>query len=79
MDQFRDIKRMANQIATAFQAYPEDQAINETANHIKSFWDPRMRKQLAEIMERRLREMRVDAETGRIALRHASGPEPARD
>lgn len=50
MDQFRDIKRMANQIATAFQAYPEDQAIIETANHIKSFWDPRMRKQLAEII-----------------------------
>jgi formate dehydrogenase subunit delta len=50
MDQFRDIKRMANQIATAFQAYPEDQAITETANHIKSFWNPRMRKQLAEII-----------------------------
>jgi formate dehydrogenase subunit delta len=50
MDQFRDIKRMANQIATAFQAYPEDQAVSETANHIKSFWDPRMRKQLAEII-----------------------------
>jgi formate dehydrogenase subunit delta len=50
MDQYRDIKRMANQIATAFQAYPEDQAVTETANHIKSFWDPRMRKQLAEII-----------------------------
>jgi formate dehydrogenase subunit delta len=50
MSELRDIKRMANQIATAFQAYPEDQAVKETANHIKSFWDPRMRKQLAEIM-----------------------------
>ena len=50
MDQFRDIKRMANQIATAFQAYPEEQAVKETANHIKSYWDPRMRKQLAEII-----------------------------
>jgi len=50
MDQLREIKRMANQIATAFQAYPEDQAITETANHIKSFWDPRMRRQLAEII-----------------------------
>jgi formate dehydrogenase subunit delta len=50
MDQFADIKRMANQIAVAFQAYPEDQAIKETANHIKSFWDPRMRKQLAELI-----------------------------
>ena len=50
MDKFSDIKRMANQIATAFQAYPEDQAVKETANHIKSYWDPRMRKQLAEVI-----------------------------
>lgn len=50
MDQFADIKRMANQIAVAFQAYPEDQAVRETANHIKSFWDPRMRKQLAQLI-----------------------------
>jgi formate dehydrogenase subunit delta len=50
MDAHREIKRMANQIAVAFQAYPEDQAISETANHIKAFWDPRMRKQLAELI-----------------------------
>jgi formate dehydrogenase subunit delta len=50
MSELRDIKRMANQIATAFQAYPEEQAVRETANHIKSFWDPRMRRQLAEII-----------------------------
>jgi formate dehydrogenase subunit delta len=50
MDKYSDIKRMANQIATAFQAYPEEQAVKETANHIKSFWDPRMRKQLAEVI-----------------------------
>jgi formate dehydrogenase subunit delta len=52
MDQLSDIKRMANQIAVAFQAYPEEQAIKETANHIKSFWDPRMRRQLAEVIAR---------------------------
>jgi formate dehydrogenase subunit delta len=50
MSDFSDIKRMANQIAVAFQSYPEEQAIRETANHIKSFWDPRMRKQLAELI-----------------------------
>jgi formate dehydrogenase subunit delta len=52
MDKFADIKRMANQIAVNFQSYPEDQAIAETANHIKAFWDPRMRKQLAEVIAR---------------------------
>lgn len=50
MDEFSDIKRMANQIARAFQTYPEEQAVKETANHIKSYWDPRMRKQLARLM-----------------------------
>ena len=50
MDKFADIKRMANQIAVNFQSYSEEQAIAETANHIKSFWDPRMRKQLAELI-----------------------------
>jgi formate dehydrogenase subunit delta len=46
MDKFADI----NQIAVNFQSYPEEQAVKETANHIKSFWDPRMRKQLAEVI-----------------------------
>lgn len=50
MEEFSDIKRMANQIARAFATYPEDEAVKETANHIKSYWDPRMRKQLAELM-----------------------------
>lgn len=50
MEEFSDIKRMANQIARAFATYPEEEAVKETANHIKSYWDPRMRKQLAELM-----------------------------
>jgi formate dehydrogenase subunit delta len=57
MSDFSDIKRMANQIAVAFQAYPEEQAIKETANHIKSFWDPRMRKQLAELIAKDAKQL----------------------
>jgi formate dehydrogenase subunit delta len=57
MNDFADIKRMANQIAVAFQSYPEEQAIKETANHIKSFWDPRMRKQLAELIAKDGKEL----------------------
>jgi len=52
MSDHSEIQRMANQIAKAFGAYPEEQAIKETANHIKSYWDPRMRKQLAELIAR---------------------------
>lgn len=43
-----EIVRMANQIAQFFSAYPQATAVTETANHIRSFWDPRMRKELFE-------------------------------
>ncbi len=39
--------RMANQIAGFFRAQPGDAAVAATADHIKKFWDPRMRKDLA--------------------------------
>jgi formate dehydrogenase subunit delta len=42
----RDMVRMANQIADFFKAYPEDQAVKEVANHLRSFWEPNMRKHL---------------------------------
>ncbi len=38
-----DMVRMANQIASFFAAYPHDQAVKDTAYHINSFWEPRMR------------------------------------
>ena len=43
-----DIVRMANQISDFFNAYPHDEAVRETANHLRNFWDPRMRAQLSE-------------------------------
>lgn len=42
-----DIVRMANQISDFFAAYPRDEAVRETANHLRNFWDPRMRAQLS--------------------------------
>ncbi len=47
----RDIIRMANQIAAFFEAYPRTEALDGIANHIKSFWNSRMRKQLAEYID----------------------------
>lgn len=46
-----DIVRMANQISDFFSAYPHEVAVKETATHIRNFWDPRMRRQLAEHLE----------------------------
>lgn len=37
---------MANQIASFFAAYPEDSAIASTADHLKKYWDPVMRRQI---------------------------------
>jgi formate dehydrogenase subunit delta len=34
---------MANQIGTFFRSQGDDAAIKGTAEHIKKFWDPRMR------------------------------------
>jgi formate dehydrogenase subunit delta len=40
--------RMANQIADFFRLRPHEQAVAGTADHIRRFWDPRMRAKMAE-------------------------------
>jgi len=42
------LARMANQIALAFRLQPHDQAVAGVAEHIRSFWTPKMRRDLAE-------------------------------
>ncbi|MBB4238728.1 formate dehydrogenase subunit delta [Rhizobium esperanzae] len=42
---------MANQIATFFKSQPASEAVEGVANHINKFWEPRMRRQLFEILE----------------------------
>jgi formate dehydrogenase subunit delta len=37
---------MANQIALFFASYPHDEAVDGVTDHFKSFWEPRMRKQI---------------------------------
>ena len=49
MDQTR-LVTMANQIATFFATQPGDPA-KATADHLKSFWDPRMRQAIARHVE----------------------------
>ncbi|MBB4575068.1 formate dehydrogenase subunit delta [Rhizobium sp. MC63] len=43
---------MANQIATFFKSQPASEAAEGVANHINKFWEPRMRRQLFEILEK---------------------------
>ncbi len=42
---------MANQIAKFFENQPHEQAINGVADHISSFWEPRMRRQFFAMLE----------------------------
>ncbi len=37
---------MANQVAGFFGSYPEPEAVEGTFGHLKSFWDPRMRREI---------------------------------
>ena len=43
---------MANQIATFFKSQPQNEAAQGVATHINKFWEPRMRRQLFEILEK---------------------------
>jgi formate dehydrogenase subunit delta len=38
--------RLANDIAIQFHHRPEDEAAHAIANHLRMFWDPRMRTDL---------------------------------
>jgi formate dehydrogenase subunit delta len=42
---------MANQIGRFFAHQKEDQAVAAINDHIRKFWDPRMRKQILEDLE----------------------------
>lgn len=37
---------MANQIAIYFASYPREQAVASIADHLKKFWEPRMRHKI---------------------------------
>jgi formate dehydrogenase subunit delta len=43
---------MANQIASFFAAYPHEEAVEGTLEHIRLFWDPRMKAQIAGLEQR---------------------------
>ena len=45
-DNIKDLVRMANQVADFFQAYPEDEAVPDIAQHIRDFWTAAMRREM---------------------------------
>ena len=51
-DSTAEIIRMANQIADFFRPYSREEAEQGVELHIRDFWDPRMRRDLAHVLER---------------------------
>ena len=50
-----NLVHMANQIGEFFSAYPDrNEALEGIANHIRKFWEPRMRLKLIESMDQGL-------------------------
>jgi formate dehydrogenase subunit delta len=43
---------MANQIATFFSTQPGEGQAGKVAQHLKDFWEPRMRREILEIAKR---------------------------
>lgn len=43
--------RMANQIADFFHSKPREEGIAGIAEHINKFWEPRMRRQLFDLLD----------------------------
>ncbi|MBM1171515.1 formate dehydrogenase subunit delta [Microvirga arabica] len=43
--------RMANQIASFFRSYPDDQAIHGIHDHLVAFWTPNMRASLLALVD----------------------------
>ncbi len=44
--------RMANQIATFFDSQPEKERVDGIAGHINKFWEPRMRRQFFDLVDK---------------------------
>ena len=42
------LEEMANQIADFFSPYPDERAVEGIRNHLRNYWDPRMRVALLE-------------------------------
>lgn len=43
---------MANEIGGFFGQMPREEAISSTAAHLKSFWEPRMRREIIDYAQR---------------------------
>ena len=56
-----NLVRMANQIGSFFESQPDrSEGLEGLANHLKKFWDPRMRKKLITMFDAKQTEQFSD-------------------
>jgi formate dehydrogenase subunit delta len=61
--------RMANQVAQNQRLKPHDEAVRDTAAHLRSFWTPTMREQLLAHATRGAPDLDPIAREAALALR----------
>ena len=74
--------QMANDIGAFFRVQPREDAINGIANHIRSFWTPRMRSKLVAALEQQecgLDELPLAAMHRLLTPQTAAPPAPGGD
>ena len=43
--------RLINKVVVHFGYLPPEQAVTEVADHVRKFWDPRMKRRLLELVD----------------------------
>jgi formate dehydrogenase subunit delta len=66
---------MANQIARAFEAIGHEAAAAATADHIASFWDPRMKTRIFAMMDAGTATLSPPARDAIVSLRRDGAPD----
>lgn len=66
-----DLVRMANQVAEFWAPYGRDEAAKNVAIHLRSFWDPRMRRQIYAHLDAGGAGLLPDARTGVTRMRES--------
>ena len=75
MSNLERLAYMANQIARNFEAIGHEAAAKATADHVASFWDPRMKALIFAAMDRGEAELSPTALAALTSLRRDGAPE----
>jgi formate dehydrogenase subunit delta len=61
--------RLINKIVVHFGYLPAEQAAAEVANHVRRFWDPRMKRRLSELVDLQTKDFEPVAVAAAALLR----------